>query len=309
MDSGKNNDLLDILNKIDDVNKTNNMNICVGCSMNTIYCCGDENICTNCGLQKEVINKYTDSNKNNITKYLDHYKDKTIMQFTNKTKRNYILSKRFGWKQSNYQHDIVSRETLKYIKNIVKKNKKNIINKYIHDIILKTAYLFCEFNKILSSRKKIKCGVIATCFYYASKEYYIIYTRKELSKIFNISNIYIGKGCKKIKKIYTCKPSHRDIINKNPIQLKHYCTLIDYKFSEIPAKNRSEIKKYINRLNNHPYTIKNEPKSILSGILINYFKLPDNLRFKITENIIIDMFGISRSSLIKYEKNLYHLVY
>jgi len=305
----QNSDLFNILNEIDNINNTNNMNVCTGCGMNSIYRCGNENICTNCGLQKEIVDKYTDENVSNIAKYINQYKNKTIIQFSKKTKKNYIISRQFGWKQSNYQHDIVSRETLRYMKNIVKIRKKDIIDKYINDIIEKTTYLFCEFNKIKSSRKNIKYGVIANCFYYASKEYFIIYTRQELSNIFGISKTYIGKGCKKIKKIYTNTPTHRDIINKKPIQLKHYCILIDYKFSKIPVENRRHIKQYINRLNNHPYAIKNQPKSILAGILINYFKLKKNLKFNITDDIIINMFGISRSSLVKYEKSLYHLVY
>jgi hypothetical protein len=146
-------------------------------------------------------------------------------------------------------------------------------------------------------------GILSICFYYAWKNIFIYLTYAELSKIFSISKEIISSGNKRINKALMIYPELRVVINIKPICLNQYIKTIKYKF---PILNKSKdinfIYKVIMRLNDHLLSIKNVPKSIISGIIWNYVK--KNEITEITKVDIINGFGCSTSIVDTYSKKI-----
>lgn len=179
-----------------------------------------------------------------------------------------------------------------------KKPNKSIIN----DAIINYKII----NKYITSRIPIRIGIIAKCYYYACKEYYIIISNKELAKMFNISTEVVSKGNNKINGRIKKIPELRERFNKKSIRLDDILYRLTYHFEQLSQDHMEILQRIVRRIKNNVNTKRNDPRSILAGILNNCIKVHS---FPLTTADLLKELYISSSTLSKYTKMYAPFVY
>lgn len=179
-------------------------------------------------------------------------------------------------------------------------------------LIEKTIYLYNmlsmsdEGKKNFCQRQNNKVGIIAYIFYYINKEYNEIYTKNELSKIFNIDKKVVQDGNNHINKVLKKNPNLRHLINKRPVTLDDLIAKLDKKFPRLTDQELKLVKKYASRIKNTTVYLKGPPSVLLTGILMNLIRM---YNFTINEKDLKDVYDHSLSTLNKYEKKLKAYIY
>lgn len=186
--------------------------------------------------------------------------------------------------------------------------KSKCRNHVTDDILLNTIKIFRLINRYhKTNRGKLKDGVIARCFYFASKERYIVWSKKELSEIFSINTRYISEGKKIIDT--ACRDCYelRKHINMEPITIYDIICDMSRKFPSLTEEDMIRLKGYANRIKDHEQVIKNTPRAVASGVLSLYANVYN--KKSITQSLIIKKMAISSSSINQYSKKFEWLIY
>ena len=235
--------------------------------------------------EKVNINTY-----NIYLKYLTIYNKITAIENykkiydINKIFRVYLNDKKFKFDPESEYH-------LKILDRYIEENnlKYSRLNK---EIMVNAAKLFGKFNSIKVSRKPIRIGIIAKCFYYAAKDRYFIYPHKLLGKIFYISEKTVSKGNNRINKLVKKYRDLEKCINRWPITLDDYLVNIQDIFPTLTDENVQLLKKKVNRLRGLKIIKIKVSTSILAGILSNCI---ETYNFKITKEEILNRLYCSKS--------------
>ena len=196
----------------------------------------------------------------------------------------------------------------KYCRHLDRAARHDSKNKISKDLIARTVKLY---NKVVENskihRNPLKTGIISICFHYVAKENYIIWTKKELSEIFEVDIKHITKGNNIINKICRINHEFRGLINRSPITLIDMIEKINHKFPSITREDIIRLKNIVNRIKMSPKVINNTPTPIISGILLNYVKLYGIKHISIQD--IQNKLSVSPSSINKYSNYFSYAVY
>lgn len=148
-------------------------------------------------------------------------------------------------------------------------------NNFTDNIIEHSHYLYNEIIDI-SNEQKIKLnrgdnrdGLIATCFYYACKDYELIHTASEIAIMFNIPESLVTKGIKNFNKVMAYK---KKAVSHFKIEDFIYRYYNDLKINDVISLNN--IISILNIVRDKNMLQKNTPQSIAIGII--YFVLMKN---------------------------------
>lgn len=190
--------------------------------------------------------------------------------------------------------------------NIVNRNNtKCIPTELINNTIKLYANIINISKKIY--RDPLKMGIIAMCFYYISKDNYVIHARKALANIFEIKQTYITDGNNNINRLCRENSEIGALINRDPITLYDMIDKIAHSFSTLTTKDINNLKKILKRVINSQHAIANTPQAVMSGIFYNYIKY-NNIN-TISKKDIVKKLDISISSIGKYSKLFKYAMY
>lgn len=271
--------------------------------LNTIYI-----TCTRCSY---VLKKYKTNDINTEVSLLPNMKTRTSVCGNGKQARDMQRLYTYMWIPTDERsiHNVY-----KEIYNVVSKHL-NLINRHdtqkrtANTLSMKTAILYRELircDKV--HRNPLKKGILAKCFYYKSKENYIILTKKELAKIFEIDVKYVTKGNNIINKTCRANKEFRKLVNRSPITLIDMISKIDHKFPTITEIDIERLKRITKRIKDLSISLNNTPRPIISGLLLNY-AIYYGMTDTINSSTIEDKLSVSSSSINKYSSMLSHVIY
>lgn len=285
------------VNPVDE--KIGNIKICSRCNSDRIIINHDQMICRKCltclgdAPQKvggdQVVDINTVWNPEHYTKSSVH-----MSKVTTENRRRNQLSE---WGRHTYR-DKVQLETRKFITEVFKRN--NITNTLI---INETTKLFTILNKLLCRRTPIKFGILANAFRYVSKNYYRLYSYKELAKMFNIKKKIITKSNKIINALCKENIKIKNMINQKPIKLIDYSLTIKDKFPEFNKDDMRILDEIMVAIEGTLINKCNEPKSILAGLIVNLIELTPRLKLQISRSMIRSRLNVSSSTVIEYKEH------
>lgn len=284
-----------------------NLNKCEHCGNHKLYKKDKYTLCKSC-LSIVSVEKTEENKKEEeiINKLLPNYRTRTVISSgSNRIKKVYTYVSISSEERSinKIYNDILE----KYTKNISIANGHDV-KKAEKDLIIMTIMLYKKIIKFGGTihRDPLKTGIIAICFQYIAKDNYIIWTNKEISKIFNVEMKHITKGVRIINKLAKIEPEFRKHINRNPITLSDMVEKINFRFPLITYDDLNRLKKIVNRIKETRTALTNTPRPIISGILYNYVKL---YNIPISKKEIIEGLSVSDSSITKYSKKFKYVIY
>lgn len=262
---------------------------CFNCGSEKIYNLEAVLICINCGMEHNSF----EENSNDISTLMPQASLRLTLFTSNKIKNGrFIQTKHNIWNAIPYP-ETRSLNTYKIIFDRTEEYRKIITP----PIIVKIVKLYNNFLNYEKSRGNKKKAIIAKCLQNILYEYDFIINNKELITIFEITNKNLSDGNKTINKLYVKHKHIRKKYIKIPICLLDYIPCLKYRFPILTDDDVKKIKKIAERISKHRISITNVPKSLITGIVKNYFS--DN-NIKIQNNIIEKAFDVSKSTLAKY---------
>jgi transcription initiation factor TFIIIB Brf1 subunit/transcription initiation factor TFIIB len=252
--------------------------------------------------------------KYNTKSYENEHSAKNILFKDKKTNVNvsgklgYSFRNIYSWQRNTPHKEKVNKKLYDDMRDRYTKYAKKKGIKVNNHIITKTIIIFRlinKYNKI--NRGKLKMGVLARCFYFASKDLYIIWSKTELCELFDIQCSYLTKGKSIVNN--TCRNCDelKEHINMDPIMALDILDKIQDKFPSLKDKDVVLLRKFVSRVQDDEDVIKNTPRAIVAGILslfVQIFK-----KKSITMSNIISQLAVSSSSIKQYSKKFEWLIY
>lgn len=275
-------------------------NVCsCGCKEFTIVGCNK--ICVNCNSVIEVTTfskEVADNESKAENELFKNIKSKT----TSNDRYKNIPHAEIALKKI---YDEIMETTGKYINEIKKYN----ITKSLHtEIIANTVRLYKEIYEEKNHRNPPKTAILAICFNYVSKENFIYWSKKELAKMFNMTQKHITKGNNKVNKLASINHEFRKLLNRRPLVIFDILEEIKFKFgSKLSSTDIQRLTEITNRISELPVVLKNTPRPIMGGLFAKFVKVYDIKN--ISNKDIIQELNISSSSINKYSKLLGYMIY
>jgi len=273
---------------------------CENCSSHKIFNFDGKMICENCNMeQSSNINSLSLTNNP-----FDHWNisffsgAKLYMKNHKKTNKSlYNMNRKIIYKY----HDRNMFKAHNKVKKLLIKN-----NMYDEAILFETIKIFSNIKRKIKNKENLNRGLIAMSFYYASKDKYIIYSQKELAKLFDVKIKFVSSANNKINRLISNNVDLKTMINKKYLTIGDYFYTVKHKFPELNKFQLSEFKHVLNKISELYYVKINVPKSIIGGMLKNFILLYEIS--DITDKKILERIGTSPNSLYKYKKIMFPLM-
>jgi len=174
---------------------------------------------------------------------------------------------------------------LKEVKEILAGQK---INKHNLESAL---ILFNYIVDIKQRRDPIKTGIIAKLFYYVSKDHHILYSDKDLCKMFKTTLSAISKGNRVINQTCQNYPDFNAKIEKSPITPDDIIDKIAYKFpTTINSRDIMELRLLMRRAQYNVETLRNTSRAVVCGIFYLYVLA---MKLEITKKMICERMSLN----------------
>lgn len=214
-----------------------------------------------------------------------------------KNKKLYNLNRKLVYKYHDRSMYAVSKKLTELL-------KKNQI--YDEAILFETIKIFSNIKLMIKNKENLNRGLIAMCFYYTSKDRYVVYSQKELSKLFDVDIKFVSSANNKINRLIAVNSDLKKMINKKYLTIKDYFYTVKFKFPEFNKTQLSMFKHALYRISSLYYVKINVPKSIIGGMIKNFIIKHDIQN--ISDEKILDRIGTSPNSLYKYKKTTLPLI-
>jgi len=195
-------------------------------------------------------------------------------------------------------------------KDMLKQATKYEVNmKQFEDLINSATIIFKVIKPYIISREPKKTAIIAYCFYYASKEQYIIFTNTELQFLFGVNAKTLTAANNRINRTLKEHADLRQSLNRRPINMHNAITIVKRRL-KLTDEQLAIIEIIINRMENIGYIMKNDAQIIVAGILnVCCKKISAFHNLNIDEEDILNILDISITSLRKATKQIMPFIY
>lgn len=207
---------------------------------------------------------------------------------------NFNIKRAINWYSSNYKDKMIL-EIQEYITNRLRDH----FGEVSPEIIIKTCLLFKLLTNYMISRNPIKIGVIAKCYQYICKEYYIYTNNNELKQIFKIDNRILNTANKNINRQIKAQPEVARRLNRIHYDYNEVLKCIRGRMPEITDADVTQIRLVLEYIDRHKFIRINNIESLISGILLILFEESGR---KVTHKYIESKLVISVSTINKYYK-------
>jgi len=291
-----------------DEDEDDNEPFCDGCGETRFVTMDHETRCNNCDMviYREVYeDKVTEGMQNPGTFLWSEIRNSAVItggRGNHRAKKsaqwNMLTSKAIRTKKINDKSILA----LKAAMDVLAGHKINIHNWEM------TLMLFNYVVDIKGRRDPIKTGIIAKLFYYVNKDHHMLYSDKDLCKIFNTTVSAISKGSRVINQICQDYPEFDALIQKSPITSDDIIDKIVYQFPEtMSTGDIRELRLLMRRAQFNVEKLRNTSRAVVCGIF--YLYVIRNGKHEITKKLICEKMSISASSIDKYKKYFSYLVY
>lgn len=185
-----------------------------------------------------------------------------------KIPKSFSVIRTFDWSKISHQERKI-QNVYQELQEILSKTTINNIDLREEHIVIEVTQYFQMINSYINFRHPITTGIYAICLYYVMKNRRIILTDPELISIFSINKKILSTSNRKVNNVLLRQTRLQKKFNISPLQPSSFIETIHHKFPQL-GPYIELIERTLLRLDGHNISIRNVPKSVVSGVVYNY---------------------------------------
>jgi len=267
---------------------------CIQCGMDKFYSSEiGYIICGYCGTQQSRIEEET--NLSIQSRIIQSLETRTILNASSIVGGRMMEIRHNIWEGSPSYMDKRMHENYDYLLERTSVIDNDLLSN--KQMLVKTVNLYRMLLNFKRFRIPKKYGILGICYYYILKSFNILLDFDHIADILCINKKLLSVGNNIINKLYSKHKIIRNSINKDPITITTYADNIKIYMPHVSNEFAKDIKRLTRRYSNNRLVIKNVPKSVFVGLLVNYLKSKGTA---ININNLQNKFHISKSTIHKY---------